>query len=113
MHLNLVQAILLLNFFSENDIIHQTPCPHIPQQNGVVERKHRHLLETSRALLFQSKSPLKFWGDCVLTATYLINRFPSPLLGNQIPYELLYGHPPSYFYLKSFGCLCFSTTPKC
>lgn len=33
-------------------IIHQRSYPYTPQQNGVVERKHRHLLETVRALRF-------------------------------------------------------------
>ncbi|XP_070022367.1 uncharacterized protein [Nicotiana sylvestris] len=52
-----------ISFFSEHDIIYQTSCPHTPQQNGVVERKHRTLLEASRALLFQSQVPIRFWGD--------------------------------------------------
>ncbi|XP_075088221.1 uncharacterized protein LOC142170257 [Nicotiana tabacum] len=47
----------VVSFFSAQGILHQTSCPHTPQQNGVVERKHKHLLETARSLLFQSKLP--------------------------------------------------------
>ena len=39
-------------FFTEKGIIHLTFCVQTPQQKGVVERKHKHILETSRALLF-------------------------------------------------------------
>lgn len=45
------------SFLNEHGILHQTTIPHTPQQNGVVERKHKHLLEVSRALLFQSNLP--------------------------------------------------------
>lgn len=99
----------LKNLFTEKGISHQTTCTYTPQQNGVVERKHKHLLETFRALLFQSNLPTKFWGDCVLTATYLINRFPSKVLKNKTPFEILFGYPPSYSHLKSFCCLCYVT----
>ena len=99
-----------IKFFQDKGIIHQTSCVYSPQQNGVVERKHKHLLETSRALLFMSRLPLKFWGDCVLTATYLINRFPSKVLDNKSPYTVLYNKPPSFDHIKSFGCLCYAST---
>lgn len=55
---------------------------------------------------------MSFWRDCILTATYLINRFSTSLLKNKSPFELLYGKPPSYTNLKSFGCLCYATIPK-
>jgi len=99
-----------LDFFARTGIIHQTSCIQTPQQNGVVERKHKHLLEVSRALLFQSALLIKYWGECVLTAAYLINWMPTQVLGGKTPYELLYSNSPSFDHLRTFGCLYFMST---
>nr|GEW19081.1 hypothetical protein [Tanacetum cinerariifolium] len=59
------------------------------QQNGRVKRKHRHLLNTAKDLRLHANLPLKFWGDCILTATYLINKMHVKLLDWKSPYEKL------------------------
>jgi transposase InsO family protein len=52
----------LFNFTSKNGIIHEFTYVDTPQQNGVVERKNRHLLEVARAILFQMSVSKSYWG---------------------------------------------------
>ncbi|KAK6792050.1 hypothetical protein RDI58_011131 [Solanum bulbocastanum] len=73
------------SLFNSFGIIHQSTCVHTPQQNGIAERKHRHFLKMAKALRFQAHIPLKFWGECVSTAAFLINRLPSTLLSKIHP----------------------------
>ncbi|CAL8995150.1 unnamed protein product [Prunus brigantina] len=75
----------LNEFFQAHGIIHQRSCPSTPQQNGVAERKNRHLLEVVRASLFGAHMPRSFWGEAVLSAAYLINRIPSMFRFSPIP----------------------------
>ena len=95
--------------FKTHGILHQSSCPYTPQQNGVVERRHRHLLETARAIKFQGNLPSKFWGCCVEAAAYILNRVPSTILKDKSPFEMLYGRAPSLSHLRVIGCLCYVT----
>lgn len=100
---------LSLKFFASEGIIHQTSWVHTPQQNGVAKRKHSRLLEVSRALFHQSKLLIFYWEKCLLTTTFLINRYPSRILKGMI-LEKLFKKPPTYSCLISFGCLCHAVT---
>ena len=60
-------------YFQSKGISHQKSFPYTPQQNGVVERKDKYLLETARALLFQSKLPTMYWGG-MYTYSYIYNK---------------------------------------
>ncbi|KAE8730191.1 hypothetical protein F3Y22_tig00003041pilonHSYRG01077 [Hibiscus syriacus] len=58
-----------------------------PEQNGVVERKHRHVIELALVLLAQASLPFKFWAYAVVTAVHLINRLPTRVLEGISPFE--------------------------
>ena len=77
------------DFFNAKGVLHQFSCVERPQQNSVVERKHEHLLNVACALYFQSRVPIQFCSECILTATFLINMTPFPLLNHRTPYEIL------------------------
>ena len=87
--------------------VHHLTCPGTSQQNGQAERKLRHILDTIRALLLSAKVPAPFWGEAALNAVHAINRIPSAVIHNQTSYELLFGSPPDYHHLRSFGFACF------
>src|SRR5262249_7931314 len=77
-------------YMTQHGILHQFSCVDTPSQNGVAERKNRHLLETARALLFQTKVFKQFWADVVSIACFLINRMPSTVLNDDAPYNILF-----------------------
>ena len=95
-------------FMLQHRILHQTSCVDTPSQNGVVKRKNRHLLETTRTLLFQMNVPNHFWADAVSTTCFLINRMPSSVLNWATLYHQLFPNN-SLFPIdpKAFGCTCF------
>ncbi|CAM8941571.1 unnamed protein product [Rhodiola kirilowii] len=105
---NGTEFLPLRPYFADHGIIFETSCVATPQQNGRVERKHRHLLNVARALRFQAQLPIAFWAECVSTAAFLINCTPTPILDNRSPYEVLHKQPPPYSSLRVFGCLCFA-----
>ncbi|KAM0001405.1 putative RNA-directed DNA polymerase [Helianthus debilis subsp. tardiflorus] len=97
----------LAPFFSSLGINHRRSCPHTSEQNGIVERRHRHVVETGLTLLAQSNTPRRFWSFAFETAVYLINRLPSRTCSNKSPFELIFKRSPDYSFLRVFGCQCF------
>jgi len=77
------------NFDDYFDLIH-VDIWGTPQQNSVIERKHQHVLNVTRSLLFQSSLPKCYWSYVVNHVVHLINKMPSAILKNKSPYEMLY-----------------------
>ena len=94
-------------FLTSEGTLAQLSCPGAHAQNGIAERKHRHIIETARTLLIASFVPSHFWGEAVSTSVYLINRQPSSKLSGKCPGEVLFGKPPNYDHLRVFGCVCY------
>ncbi|CAL2258851.1 unnamed protein product [Prunus armeniaca] len=88
-------------------IIHHKFCPYTPEQNGLAERKHRHILETVITLLQTAHLPPKFWFHACATSVYLINRMPCKTLHFKSPYFLLFEYAIDITHLRVFGCACF------
>ncbi|CAH9085932.1 unnamed protein product [Cuscuta europaea] len=93
--------------FLNSGILFRKSCPNTPAQNGVAERKHKHLLELTRTLLIDSSIPSTFWVNALYTATFIVNRLPTPILNGDTPYQRLFNKLPDYNFLRVFGCSCF------
>ncbi|KAG7589577.1 GAG-pre-integrase domain [Arabidopsis suecica] len=99
-----------LNHLQQHGIQQYMSCPYTPQQNGLAERKHRHLIELGLSMMCHSRMPMKYWVEGFYTANFLINLLPSSVLqDNKSPYEVLIGHKPDYTSLRVFGCSCYPT----
>ncbi|GKD33058.1 putative ribonuclease H-like domain-containing protein [Tanacetum coccineum] len=64
---------VLTEYYESIDIFHQKTVPRTPQQNDIVERRNRTLVEASRTMLIFSKAPMFLWAEAVATACYTQN----------------------------------------
>lgn len=99
-------------FCSEQGILRHRIVRRTPQQNGVVKRMNKTLLEKVRCLLFTSGLPNTFWGEALSTAAYLINRSPSTAINFKCPEEVWSGRKPGLSHLRIFWVYCLCTYCK-
>ena len=102
------EFLALRHFLSNHGISHLTTPPHTPEHNGMVKRRHLHIIEIGLALLTHASIPTSYWTYAFSIAVYLINRMPTPTLHIQSPFEKIFKKSPNYNKLKIFGCLCYS-----
>ena len=93
-----------VNFLHTEGIQFRHSCPYTHNQNGIVERKHRQIIEHGLTLLAQANLRIKFWWDSFHTTTYLINRLPTLVLSMKSPYESIFHLTPDYKFLRTFEC---------
>jgi transposase InsO family protein len=94
-------------FFEEEGIKHELSSPYTPQQNGVVERKNRTLLDMARTMLDEYKTPDRFWAEAINIACYSINRLNLHWILKKTSYALLTGKNPNVSYFRVFRSKCF------
>ncbi|GJT74364.1 retrovirus-related pol polyprotein from transposon TNT 1-94 [Tanacetum coccineum] len=99
----------LREYYKKVDISHETSVARSPQQNGVVERRNRTLIEAARTMLIYAKAPLFLWAEAVATACYTQNRSVIRLCHGKTPYELLHDKLPDLSFFHVFGALCYPT----
>ncbi|GJT38231.1 retrovirus-related pol polyprotein from transposon TNT 1-94 [Tanacetum coccineum] len=99
----------LREYYEKVGISHETSVARSPQQNGVVERRNRTLIEAARTMLIYAKAPLFLCTKAVAIACYTQNRSIIRLRHGKIPYELLHDKPPELSFLYVFGALCYLT----
>lgn len=100
----------LKKYCDKHGINRHLTAPYSPQQNGVVERRNRTLMEMTRSILKHMNMPNYLWGEATRHATYLINRVTTRALNGMTPYECLRGRKPNLSHLKVFGCVCYART---
>nr|GFB85435.1 retrovirus-related Pol polyprotein from transposon TNT 1-94 [Tanacetum cinerariifolium] len=100
---------VLKEYFDSVGISHQMSSVQTPQQNGVVERRNRMLVEATRTItmLIFSRAPLFLWAEAIATACFTQNRSLIYRHFNKTPYELINGRKPDISFLHVFGALCY------
>nr|GEU96860.1 hypothetical protein [Tanacetum cinerariifolium] len=94
-------------FYENVGISYQTSVVRTPQQNDVVERRNRTLVEAARTMLIFSKAPFFLWAEAINTACYTQNCSLIHQRYNKTPYELMQHKKQDLSFLYIFGLLCY------
>jgi hypothetical protein len=94
-------------FCLEHGIDQQFSAPRVPQQNRVMERKNRTLVEMARMMQDEHRTPRHFWADAISNVCYISNRIFLRSILHLTPFELHFGRKPFVSHFRPFGCKCF------
>nr|GFC24140.1 putative ribonuclease H-like domain-containing protein [Tanacetum cinerariifolium] len=94
-------------YFAAEGIQHQTSVARTPEQNGVVERPTRTLVEAARTMLSTANVPLFFWAEAIATACFTQNRSLVIPRHEKTPYHIINEGKPSVKFFYIFGSVCY------
>nr|GEU78471.1 Gag-Pol polyprotein [Tanacetum cinerariifolium] len=99
----------LTEYYERISIFYQTTVPRTQQQNNVVERRNRTLVEVAQTMLIFSKALMFLWAEAVAMACYTQNRSLIHTRHNKTPYELVHNKKLDLTFFRVFGALCYPT----
>nr|GEV92367.1 retrovirus-related Pol polyprotein from transposon TNT 1-94 [Tanacetum cinerariifolium] len=97
----------LAKFFDEVGTTQQFSVVRTPQQNGVVERRNRTLVEAARTMLTFANLPSFLWAEAITTAYFTQNRSIIHKRFDKNPFELINKRKPNIKFFRVFGCRCY------
>nr|GFC02506.1 putative ribonuclease H-like domain-containing protein [Tanacetum cinerariifolium] len=90
-------------YFAAEGIQHQTSVARTPEQNGIVERRNRTLVEAAQTMLSVVKVPLFFWAETIATACFTQNCSLVIPHHEKTPYHIINDRKPSVKFFHIFG----------
>nr|GEZ45946.1 integrase, catalytic region, zinc finger, CCHC-type, peptidase aspartic, catalytic [Tanacetum cinerariifolium] len=94
-------------YFAAEGIHHQMSVARTPEQNGVVERWNRTLVEAARTMLSAAKVPLFFWAEAIATSCFTQNRSLVIPRHEKTPYHIINDRKLLVMFFHIFGSLCY------
>jgi hypothetical protein len=98
-------------YLKEYGIQKKYSCSYSPQQNGIVERKNKHIIEITHAMLKEKNLPNYFWAEMVTIVVYIMNRTPTAAVHGMTLEEKFTGKKPYVSHLRVFGCIAYVHVP--
>ena len=105
-------VVSTLQKVSESGIKREMSTPYNPQQNGILERKNKTIMEATKAMLYDQDLPMHLWAEAARTTVYVQNIIPHYVLNNKTPEDVFSGKKPEFNHLRIFGCPVYIHVPK-
>nr|GEW93973.1 zinc finger, CCHC-type [Tanacetum cinerariifolium] len=99
-------------YCKENGIARQLIAPYSPQQNGIVKRRNKTIMSTTRFMMKAMNMPQNFWAEAVRRVIYILNSVPTKALEDITPYEAIKRRKPYLEKLRVFGCIAYAKVPS-